>query len=108
MSLYLNDTFYLENIVEAKTFLQRLRGYMFYKSPQCDVLMITPCNSIHTFFMYFNIDVLFLDEEMIVIKKELNLGKRKVLTPVKNAIFVLEAKAGMFTDVSIGDGFTIC
>ena len=31
-------------------------------------LLIEPCNSIHTFFMKFNIDVLFLDKNFKVVK----------------------------------------
>lgn len=41
---------------------------MFYpKMPQFNALVITPCQSIHTFFMKFSLSVLVLDKENTVI-----------------------------------------
>ena len=58
--------------------------------------------------MRFPIDVLFLDSDMIVIKKEINLEKNKVITPVKDSKYVLETKAFGFKGISIGDVMSIC
>ena len=63
----------VSNIFVADTFLKRLMGYMFRKEPHHEALMIKPCNSIHTFFMKFNIDVIFVNKNMEVIKNVENL-----------------------------------
>ena len=64
---YNNET--VIHVFIADSFFKRLFGYMFRKNPHHDAILFTPCNSIHTFFMKFNIDVLFLNEHMQVIKK---------------------------------------
>ena len=36
--------------------------------PTGEGLLIKPCNSVHTFFMLFTLDVVFLDEDLRIIK----------------------------------------
>ena len=93
------------DIFITDTFINRFLGYMFQKKPRYEALLIKPCNSIHTFFMKFNIDVLFLNEDLEVIKKIDNLGPRKIIMPVKGAVAVMEAEAGSFENVSLGEKF---
>lgn len=53
----------------ADTFVKRFFGLMGKKSIPADkTLFITPCNSIHTFFMRFSMIAVFVDENMIVKK----------------------------------------
>lgn len=48
---------------------ERLRGLLGRDGlPHGHALLIEPCNSIHTFFMRFPIDVLFLDREGRVVR----------------------------------------
>lgn len=84
-----------EDIRWARSIFTRLKGLMFRKSlgPQEGILMY-PCNSIHTFFMNFVIDVLFLDGQMKVIKQIENLEAGKVISPVPKARYVLELPGG--------------
>ncbi|MDO6355982.1 DUF192 domain-containing protein [Caloramator sp. CAR-1] len=77
----------------ADTFFKRLTGYMFRKRPHHEAILFKPCNSIHTFFMFFNIDVYLLDENMNVIKKIKNLTPWKILPPMKGVKYVLEVPA---------------
>jgi uncharacterized membrane protein (UPF0127 family) len=97
----------LSNVFVADTFLKRLIGYMFRKEPHHEALMIKPCNSIHTFFMKFNIDVIFVDKDMKVLKKVENLKPGKVIMPVKDAWAVIEGKAGKFKNINIEDKIDI-
>lgn len=90
------DGEFVTNVYVADTFFKRLLGYMFRKKPHYDAIMITPCSSIHTFFMKFNIDVLFVDENMNVISVIKDLKPWKVILPVKGAKMVIEAEAGRF------------
>ena len=91
----------------ADTFLNRFLGYMFRKKPHHQVLLIKPCNSIHTFFMNFDIDVLFINEDMEVIKKINGLSHRKIIMPVEGAVAVLEAEAGSFKNIEVGEKFEV-
>ena len=48
--------------VIAENYWLRLKGWMFKPSVAAgDALWIHPCNSIHTFFMRFSIDAVFVD-----------------------------------------------
>ena len=54
----------------ACTHLRRLRGLKPYEGDEGfrDVLVIAPCNDIHTLGMHRPIDVAFVDEEGLVLK----------------------------------------
>ncbi|HOJ77786.1 MAG TPA: DUF192 domain-containing protein [Bacillota bacterium] len=96
----------LSNIRLATTFLTRLRGLMFYqRMPQIDGLLFSPCNSIHTFWMRFAIDVIFMDRSGRILAVYEKLPPNRVTKTIKNAYYVLEAEAG-FADrfkVKTGD-----
>jgi len=62
----------------AKSFLGRLRGYMGHKFPPYEGLLIDPCQSVHTFFMNFNIHVVCLDRFNNVTKVYENLKPRRL------------------------------
>ena len=52
----------------ARSFLARLRGLMFRASlPEGGGLIIDPNNSVHTFWMRFPIDVIFVDRQNRVV-----------------------------------------
>ncbi|MBP5429688.1 MAG: DUF192 domain-containing protein [Elusimicrobiaceae bacterium] len=51
-----------QQVVLANTFYSRLKGLMGRKGlPQGEALLLDPCPQIHTCFMRFDIDVVFLD-----------------------------------------------
>ena len=56
------ETILGEKVLVASTFFERLKGLMFDRSlgREYDGMLIKHCNSIHTFFMNYKIDVLFL------------------------------------------------
>ncbi|MEH7094850.1 DUF192 domain-containing protein [Neobacillus vireti] len=67
-----------ESIEPAETFFKRFKGLMFRKnlSPNSG-LYLRPCNSIHTFFMKFPIDVLYINDhgKIVGIEEQLEPGK---------------------------------
>lgn len=100
-----NLVYNLEIIAEisiADNFIKRFLGYMFRKKPHYEAILIKPCNSIHTFFMRFPIDVLFIDENMEVIKKIDGLKPGKIIMPQKRCKMVIEGKEGMFNNIKVG------
>ena len=58
-----------EDIVFANTPVKRLKGLLGDKSLlDGQALIIKPCNCVHTLFMRFSIDVLFMDKNNKVVK----------------------------------------
>ena len=67
-------------------------------------LLIKPCCSIHTFFMKFNIDVVFLDSKNQILAIYENVTPFKVLPIHITACYVLELKAGEISKSGLGVG----
>jgi uncharacterized protein len=89
-------------ILIADSFIKRFLGYMFRKEPHHEAILFKPCNSIHTFFMRFSIDVLFINENMEVVKKIDGLKPGKIIMPQKKGKMVIEGRAGMFKNIREG------
>jgi uncharacterized membrane protein (UPF0127 family) len=84
-----------DRAMEASSMLSRMKGLMFSKEMiGFDGLFIKPCNSIHTFFMNYPIDVLFLNKEMKVVKIKRNLRPWRMTRMYLSAHQVLELKGG--------------
>lgn len=86
----------------ADNFLNRFLGFMFHKKPHYEAILFNPCNSIHTFFMKFSIDVLFINEDMEVVKKLEGIKPGKVVMPHKKSKMVIEGNEGMFKNIEEG------
>jgi uncharacterized protein len=84
-----------DQVQEAKRFTERFVGLM--GQPQLPFgkgLLLSPCNSIHTFFMRAPIDVLFLDAERRIVKMIPALPPWRATSVYWNAKSVLELPAG--------------
>lgn len=68
-------------------------------------MIIQPCNQIHTWFMRMPIDVLFVNDHHQVVYKIVNLSPWRVSPKVAEALYVVEAEAGKFSNdvIRIGD-----
>lgn len=93
----------IAEIYVADKFFARFLGFMFRKNPHHEALIIKPCNSIHTYFMRFPIDVLFIDENMEVVKKIEGLKPGKVILPQHRSKMVIEGREGMFKNIKEGN-----
>jgi uncharacterized protein len=81
---------------EATRGLQRLKGLLGRDElPMGEGLLITPCNSIHMFFMRFPIDALFLDAQGTVVKLFAALPPWRATWIYPKARSVLELPAGV-------------
>ena len=83
------------DIIECRDFFSRLKGFMFSKKIE-HALLFNKCNSIHTFFMKCNIDVIMCDKNDDVIYYYNNLGKNKIILPKKNVSKVIELPVDYF------------
>ncbi|MBL8172036.1 MAG: DUF192 domain-containing protein [Acidobacteria bacterium] len=83
-----------EEVALANTFYTRLRGLMFRRRlAPTEALWLRPCNGVHTFWMLFAIDVLFLDRELRIVKLVENMRPFRVTAPHRAARSVLELPA---------------
>lgn len=84
-----------QKMILADRMFDRLKGLMFSNElPNCDGLLIAPCNSIHTFFMLYKIDVLFLDKNFNIVKVIYGLSPWKMTWVYFRSCQVLEMKGG--------------
>jgi uncharacterized membrane protein (UPF0127 family) len=85
----------VERVKVAATPTTRMIGLMFKKKMEKgEGLLIRPCNSIHTFFMKFKIDVLFLDREYKVKKVIRQIKPWRMTRIYFSAYQVLEVEGG--------------
>ena len=85
---------------ECKSFYSRFMGFMFRKNINSS-LLFDRCNSIHTFFMKENIDVIMCDKENNILYFYKNLPKNRIIWPKKRVAKVYETPSGYF-DIKIG------
>lgn len=79
------------NLKVCNNFFSRLIGNMFTKNIK--PLVFNHCNSIHTFFMKKNIDVLMFDKNKKHLKTYENLRPWKIIFPKKNTYYIVELAA---------------
>ncbi len=79
-----------KDIYVAESFFERFKGLMFTPKEKSCNLLIKNCNSIHTCFMKFNIDVFCLDRDFKVVKIYKNIKPFRFVLPVKNTYNILE------------------
>jgi uncharacterized protein len=93
-------------IYKYETFNKRLKGLMFRLQPlHNEGILLSPCNSIHMFFMFFSIDVIFLNKHNQIIYYKENVKPWTVIFPIKHAVAVIELPTNTISKYSfqIGD-----
>ncbi|MGE5629001.1 MAG: DUF192 domain-containing protein [Solirubrobacterales bacterium] len=84
-----------ENLIRADNYYKRLKGLMFTDNlPENQALHIIPCNEVHTFFMKYNIDVLYIDKNNKIISMDEELKPGKIGRFVKGSNSVIELPPG--------------
>jgi uncharacterized membrane protein (UPF0127 family) len=92
-------------VIEANTFFDKLFGLITRrKLKDREGFLIENCNGIHTFWMRYNIDVVFLDRKKRVLTIYYSLKPFRTTPFVKNAFFVLELKSGTIEKTSLKPG----
>jgi uncharacterized membrane protein (UPF0127 family) len=84
----------------------RFRGLIGHAPlEQGDGMLIVPCSSIHTHFMGFAIDVLYVDRDLKVVGIDANLKPWRFGHFYKRVRFVVELPPGTVaaTDTQVGD-----
>ncbi len=90
----------------AASSAQRMKGLLGRKGLSLDeALVLKPCSAIHTFFMQFAIDVLFLGKNMRIIKAIQNMPPNRLSPIAWASLMVVELPAGKInqTNTQVGD-----
>ena len=101
-------TYLATELLIARTHWTRFRGLMATDASRFrrgQGLWIVPCHGVHTFAMRFPIDVLYLDQERIVIHIEEELKPWRMAAIRVRATSVLELPTGTIRDsrTEVGD-----
>ncbi len=90
----------------ATSFWARTKGLLGRKElPADQALWIHRCNSIHTFFMQFPIDLVFVDRQMVVRKTYSRVKPNRLVLPVLWATSVIELSPGFLeaNPITVGE-----
>ena len=102
------NTVLAEDVIIADKLGRRIKGLLGRKVFLAkEGLVITPCNSIHTFFMHFAIDVLFVSKNKIIVKAITSLPPGRLTLIYFNAAFVVELPPGTIQSTSTSQGDSI-
>ncbi|MBS3985007.1 MAG: DUF192 domain-containing protein [Selenomonadales bacterium] len=95
-------------VKRAGTFLARLVGLMFRAGmAPLGGLLLTPCRSVHTCFMRFPLDVVFLDADFRVVGVVLHLAPWRFTGHNPQAHHALELSVGEVARLGIRLGDTL-
>ena len=89
------DITLVKHCVVADTFFTRLKGLLGSKPLKSgEGLLLKNEKSIHTFFMTFPIDVIYINQALEIIKFDQNVVPFKIKGYVSKAVYILEMAAG--------------
>ena len=92
----------------ADTCFKRAKGLLGRPElKEGEALIIEPCNSIHTFFMRFPIDVVFADKNNLVVGAISNLVPFRLSPLYWRSAFAIELPAGVISSTNTAKGNTI-
>ena len=94
------------DVREARRFFSRLRGLMGSDAlAEGEALLLVGDSSIHTLFMRYAIDVVYLDADDVVVAIDEKVPPGRIGRFVRRARSVLELAAGMatYSDIHLGD-----
>lgn len=94
-----------DDVKAAQNFFARSFGLLSRKSiSDGEGLIIKPCCSIHTFFMKFSIDVLFIERNGNIIALYQNVQPWRILPIHLNSHYVIELASGTICAKNIEKG----
>ena len=100
-----NTVIIASKVYLASGFFKRLLGLLAFKPlKESEGLLIKDCRSIHTMWMMYSIDAIFIDKEGRVIAMYEDLAPFRFSPYIKDVCSVLELKAGSAGRASIRIG----
>lgn len=89
------------NLVCCTSFFSRFMGFMGKKNIDY-ALYFGHCNSIHTFFMRENIDVIMCDRDDTILYYYKDLKPNRIILP-KRGVFGVYETPSLYFDLKVGD-----
>lgn len=94
-----------EQVAIANTLLTRLCGLLGTDNlPSQHGLLIQPCRQVHTYFMRYALDLVFLDGDRRVVRTVCDVLPGRISPHVRDAAAVLELPAGTLATTPTRDG----
>lgn len=104
------NTVIAQDLTVADSLFSRMKGLLGRKTlGKSQALLLKPCNSIHTFFMKFPIDVIFVGKNNVIVKVLSSVPPFRLSRVYFAASFAIELPAGtaMATSTKEGDIITL-
>jgi uncharacterized membrane protein (UPF0127 family) len=95
---------FCEELIFAASFSDRLFGLIFKNIKKGQGFIIKDCNSIHTFWMRYKIDVVFLNKNNEIIKLFESFKQFRMTPVIKDACCVIEFPESTINDFSLKIG----
>jgi uncharacterized membrane protein (UPF0127 family) len=89
----------LTSAINADTYFLRLRGLIGRKPDSA--LLLDPCNQIHTFFMSYPIDAVYIGAEGKILKIDACIRPNRMPKAVRGAKKILELPAGKAEELGL-------
>ena len=88
-----------ERVAIAESLLARTRGLLGTRTlPRSEALLLRPCRQVHSFFMKYALDLVFVDRSGRVLLTRENFRTNRISPLVMRAAAVLELAAGSLAD----------
>lgn len=95
----------LAKLIKAKKWNQRLLGLIVYKNlSDEEIFWIPSCQSVHTFFMTFSLDVVFTNRSFQIVKLFEQVRPGKLLFGGFKSWHVFEMKSGFISKQNLKKG----
>jgi len=105
MKLLKNEKMVLSNINVADSFFDRLRGLMLKRETgEYEGLFIPNCNWVHTLFMRFSLDIVYLNKNNTICHIDAGVKPWRFCLPVFGARSILELNSGVVDKLSLQEG----
>jgi len=103
------------NVKVCDSFLSRLRGLMFTRKLKDDSALVLVSeneslvsSAIHTMFVFYTLDVIWLDKDFNVVDKRSNIRPFTLsIIPKKPAKYIIELKANKSNNIELNDKLSI-
>ena len=95
----------INNLVEAKTYYSKMKGLLGKSSLGNDEGLLIETQSVHTFFMKFTMDAVFVNKDFIVTKVLKNMKPWRITPVYLHSKYVIEFNGGTVNEknIEVGD-----
>ena len=98
----------VEYVEPALSLFDRMKGLLGRQSLGPNkAIYLSPCSAVHTFFMRFKLDLVFLDKNLVVTRVVSGASPNRIVAGGRGARSVLEMESGWLTPGAVRVGDTL-